>query len=155
LQMTDGYLDRPEATEALFVEDPAADGPGRTEWLRTGDVARLESGGYPIIIDRIDNMIVSGGENIYPEEVQRALEDHDDVREAGVVGLSDETWGEVVAAAVVGADDLTEADLEAHCKEHDTLAEFKRPRRYRFVDELPRSATGTLRREEIATLFED
>ncbi|NIS36457.1 MAG: AMP-binding protein, partial [Actinobacteria bacterium] len=56
LQMTDGYLDRPEATEALFVEGDPDDPAGRTEWLRTGDVARVEEGGYPIIIDRIDNM---------------------------------------------------------------------------------------------------
>jgi fatty-acyl-CoA synthase len=155
LQMTDGCLDRPEATEALFVEDPTADGPGRTEWLRTGDVARLEPGGYPIIIDRIDNMIVSGGENIYPEEVQQALEEHDAVREAGVVGLPDGRWGERVAAAVVVETEATAEDLEVHCRAHEGLADFKRPRQYQFVDELPRSPTGTLRREEVRELFEE
>lgn len=154
LQMTDGYLDRPEATEALFVEDPEAEGSGRTEWLRTGDVARLEDGGYPIIIDRIDNMIVSGGENIYPEEVQRAIEDHDGVREAGVVGVPDERWGEMVVAAVVVEGDVTAEALEAHCKAHDGLADFKRPRQYRFVDELPRSPTGTLLRGPVRELFD-
>jgi len=154
LQMTDGYLDRPEATEALFVEDPRATGPGRTEWLRTGDVARLEARGYPIIIDRIDNMIVSGGENIYPEEVQRALEAHADVRAAGVVGLPDERWGELVAAAVVVDGEVTAEDLETHCQAHEGLADFKRPRQYQFVEELPRSPTGTLLREQVRESFD-
>ncbi|MDZ7702501.1 MAG: AMP-binding protein [Halobacteriales archaeon] len=155
LQMTDGYLDRPEATEALFIEDPDADdSAGRTEWLRTGDVARVEAGGYPIIIDRIDNMIVSGGENIYPEEVQSVLEEHPQVREAGVVGVPNETWGEMVAAAVVAEGELSTDALEAHCLEHDGLARYKRPRQYTFVDELPRSPTGTLLRGQVEELFE-
>lgn len=144
LQMTDEYLDRPEETEALFVEG----------WLRTGDVARVDQDRYPVIVDRIDNMIVSGGENVYPEEVQRALEGHPGVREAAVVGVPDETWGEMVAAAVVADDAVTAEDLEAYCVDHDELADFKRPRQYRFVDELPRSATGTLLRGEVLERFD-
>jgi len=164
LQMTTGYLDRPEATEALFIDDPTGTGEAAVEgvgdslvapghWLRTGDVARVDEDRYPIIVDRVDNMIVSGGENIYPEEVQRALEAHPGVRAAGVVGIPDETWGRLVVAAVVADDGVTEADLEAHCKAGDRLAKFKRPRRYVFVDELPRSATGTLVRGEVVALF--
>lgn len=141
-QMTDGYIGRPEETEALFVDG----------WLRTGDIARLDQDGFPVIIDRVDNMIISGGENVYPEEVQRALEGHPAVREAGVVGLQDDRWGEVVAAAVV-AHDVTEQELDEYCQELDTLADFKRPRKYRFVETLPRSATGTLVRGEIEEFF--
>lgn len=154
LQMTDGYLDRPAATEALFIDDPGA-GDDATPWLRTGDIARIDEDGYLVIVDRVDNMIISGGENIYPEEVQRSIEDHPGVREAGVVGLPDDTWGQRVAAAVVASDDLTEADLEAHCKAHEGLAAFKRPRQYTFVDGLPRSATGTLLRGEVLEMFAD
>ncbi|MFB6352798.1 MAG: class I adenylate-forming enzyme family protein [Halobacteriales archaeon] len=149
LQMTDGYLDRPEATEALFIDDPA----GGDAWLRTGDVARVDEDRYPVIVDRIDNMIVSGGENVYPAEVERALEGHPGVREAAVVGVPDETWGEMVAAAVVAADGTAE-ELEAYCVDHDELADFKRPRQYRFVDELPRTATGTLQRGEVLEWFD-
>jgi len=148
----DGYVDRPEESAAVFVEDPD-DPSGR--WLRTGDVARVDSDGYLVVVDRVDNMLVSGGENVYPEAVQLALTDHPDVRDAGVVGLPDETWGQVVAAAVVADGDVTEADLNEHCLAHDVLADFKRPRRYVFVDELPRTATGTLVRGEVEDLFEE
>ena len=144
LQMTNEYIDRPEETEALLVDG----------WLRTGDVARVDEDGYLVVIDRVDNMILSGGENVYPEEVQHALKDHPRVVDAGVVGVPDETWGQVVAAAVVADEDVTEDALDAHCREHDTLADFKRPRRYVFVAELPRTATGTLVRDEVEELFE-
>jgi len=106
------------------------------------------------VIDRVDNMILSGGENVYPEEVQQALKDHPGVRDAGVVGIPDEEWGHLVVAAVAADEGVTEAELEEHCKAHDTLADFKRPRRYRFVDELPRTATGTLVRGDVEALFE-
>ena len=147
-RMIDGYVDRPEETAGLFVDG----------WLRTGDVARVDADGHLVVIDRIDNMLVSGGENIYPEEVQRALKDHPAVRDAGVVGLPDDRWGELVAAAVVADPEVTEDDLEAHCRAHDTLADFKRPRRYVLLPpdaELPRTATGTLRRGEVEAMFDD
>ena len=151
LQMTPEYIDNPAETEALFVDDPGGDPADR--WLRTGDVATVDEDGYLVVIDRVDNMIVSGGENVYPEEVQHALKDHPGVVDAGVVGLPDEEWGHVVAAAVAAADDVTEEDLDEHCLSHDTLARFKRPRRYVFVDELPRTATGTLVRGEVVDMF--
>ncbi|MFB6352874.1 MAG: class I adenylate-forming enzyme family protein [Halobacteriales archaeon] len=156
-RMIDGYIGRPEESEAIFIEDPTDEaGPGR--WLRTGDVARVDEDRHLVVIDRLDNMIISGGENIYPEEVQRALKDHSGVVDAGVVGLPDETWGQVVAAAVVAESGVTEEDLEEHCREHETLSDFKRPRRYVILptdEELPRTATGTLRRGEVEDLFED
>jgi len=147
--MIDGYVGRPEASEDVFVEDAAGE-----RWLRTGDVASVDEDGYLVVIDRVDNMIVSGGENVYPEEVQRALRDHPRVRDAGVVGLPDERWGQMVAAAVVAEAGVTEEDLDQHCRDHDTLPDFKRPRRYAFVDQLPRTATGTLVRDEVEAQFE-
>ena len=150
LQMIDGYIERPEETEAAFVE--ATD--GGQDWLRTGDVAQVDEDGYLVVIDRVDNMILSGGENVYPEEVQQALKDHPAVRDAGVVGLPDEQWGQLVVAAVVASGDVTEEELEEHCKAHDTLADFKRPRRYVFADELPKTATGTLVRGEVDEMFD-
>jgi fatty-acyl-CoA synthase len=149
-RMIDGYLGR--EAEGLFVEGSGEAG-GR--WLRTGDVARVDDDGYLVVIDRVDNMIISGGENVYPEAVQRALKDHPSVLDAGVVGLPDETWGEVVAAAVAVESDLSESDLDEHCTAHDTLANFKRPRRYVFVDEIPRTATGTLVRDEVVAMFDE
>ncbi|HKJ58200.1 MAG TPA: AMP-binding protein [Halobacteriales archaeon] len=150
-RMIDGYLDRPELSETIFVE--GGGGPD-DRWLRTEDVARVDEGGHLVVIDRVDNMLVSGGENIYPEEVQRALKDHPGVIDAGVVGLPDEEWGQVVAAAVATDGDVNEEELDEHCRDHDTLASFKRPRRYVFVDEVPRTATGTLVRGEVEAMFE-
>lgn len=144
---TDGYIDRPEAEAALFVEDASGD-----RWLRTGDVVRVDDAGGLHVVDRTDNMVVTGGENVYPQEVERALEGHPDVREVAVVGLSHDRWGQQVAAVVVGATD--EGALDRYCLEHDELADFKRPRRYAFADEpLPRSDTGTLLRERIVESY--
>jgi len=151
-RMIDGYLDRPGLSETIFVE--GADGPD-DRWLRTEDVARVDEDGYLVVIDRVDNMLVSGGENIYPEEVQRALKEHPAVIDAGVVGLPDEEWGQVVAAAVATDGEVTEEELDEHCRNHDTLASFKRPRRYVFVDEIPRTATGTLVRGDVEDMFDE
>ncbi|WP_459890685.1 class I adenylate-forming enzyme family protein [Halostagnicola bangensis] len=144
--MTDGYLGEPKQQDETFVDG----------WLRTGDVARVDEDGYLVITDRVDNMINSGGENIYPKEVERALLDHAKVSEVGIVGMPDEKWGQIVSAAVVASDDITEADLGRHCQEHDTLPNFKRPRQYVLLPEetsLPRSSSGTLQREKIKELF--
>ncbi|WP_336023742.1 class I adenylate-forming enzyme family protein [Halobellus salinisoli] len=142
----DGYLDSPKAEERLFVGE---------EWLRTMDIAHVDADGGLHIVDRVDNMIVSGGENVYPQEVQLAVEDHPAVREAAVVGLPDDQWGERIAAVVV-AEDVTEDALDEHCRQHEDLADFKRPRSYVLTaEELPRSDTGNLLRDEIRqTYFE-
>jgi acyl-CoA synthetase (AMP-forming)/AMP-acid ligase II len=135
--MADGYLDNPAAEELLFVDG----------WLRTNDVARVDEGGYLHIVDRVDNMVVSGGENVYPQEVERVFEDHDAVREAVVFGQPDEEWGEVLCTVVSTTGDVTEAELDDFCVDHDGLADFKRPRKYALTDEtLPRTDTGTLQR---------
>jgi len=140
--MSHEYIDNEEATEKSYFDG----------WLRTRDVARIDEEGYLYIVDRVDNMINSGGENVYPAEVERVLGNHPDVAEACVFGLDDEDWGQVVTAVVVtetGAE-LSEEDLEEYCLQHDGLADFKRPRAYAITGEaLPRTDTGTIQREDL------
>jgi acyl-CoA synthetase (AMP-forming)/AMP-acid ligase II len=115
----------------------------RGEWLYIGDLATWDADEYITIVGRKDDMIISGGENVHPTQVEAVLAEHPGVRDAAVVGLPDERWGEIVVAYVVASDpSLDAAALEAHCKDHPMLAAFKRPRLYRFVDELPMTATG-------------
>ncbi|MGQ4557687.1 AMP-binding protein, partial [Halobellus sp. GM3] len=140
--MSHGYIDNEEATAKSYFDG----------WLRTRDVARIDEDDYLTIVDRVDNMIVSGGENIYPAEVERVLENHPDVSEACVFGLDDEQWGQVVTAVVVAEEgvEVTEADLDEYCLQHDGLADFKRPREYAITeDALPRTDTGTIMREDL------
>jgi acyl-CoA synthetase (AMP-forming)/AMP-acid ligase II len=112
-------------------------------WLYIGDLATWDADEYVTIVGRKDDMIISGGENVHPTQVEAVLAEHPGVRDAAVVGLADERWGELVVAYVIASDpSLDAAALEAHCKDHPMLAAFKRPRLYRFVDELPMTATG-------------
>lgn len=134
----DGYIDNPEAEAKTFFG----------EWLRTSDVARIDEDGFLYITDRVDNMFTSGGENIYPAEVERSLDSHEAVEECLVFGQDDAEWGNKVTAIVVADGDVTSEDLEAYCREHDSLANYKRPREYVVrEDPLPRTDTGTVRRE--------
>lgn len=95
------------------------------------------------IVGRKDDMVVSGGENVHPVQVEEALNEHPGIADSLVVGVPDERWGRRVVAYVVRADpSLTAADCEAHCRAHPMLAAYKRPRGYRFVDDLPLTATG-------------
>jgi acyl-CoA synthetase (AMP-forming)/AMP-acid ligase II len=136
--LPDGYVDSPAAEKRSFFG----------EWLRTGDVAEVDEEGYLYVVDRVDNMIISGGENIYPKEVERALTSHAAVEEALVFGREDDHWGEQVTAIVVVDESVDVADLDAYCRAHDSLADFKRPREYAVrSDPLPRTDTGTVARE--------
>ena len=137
---SDGYIDNPTAQERSFFG----------EWLRTRDVARIDEDGYLYVVDRVDNMFTSGGENVYPAEVERELERHGAVREALVFGVEDDHWGRRVTAVVVTHDSVGEEDLDAFCRESDDLADFKRPRAYALrTGPLPRTDTGTVKREEV------
>lgn len=139
-----GYWNQPEATRAALDEDG---------WLRTGDVARVDDDGYLYIVDRLKDMFISGGENVYPAEVERALHTHPDVAECAVVGVPDPTWGEVGRAVVVpraGAR-LTEAELLDHLD--GRLARYKIPRSVVLCDELPHNASGKLVRTRVRALF--
>jgi long-chain acyl-CoA synthetase len=131
--VTPGYFERPEETAAALTPDG---------WLRTGDGGYVDADGYLFLTDRIKDMIVSGGENVYPIEVEDALARHPDVAEAAVIGIPDERWGETVKAFVVLRPGRRPApdELAAFAREH--LAGYKLPRSFEFVDELPRTASG-------------
>lgn len=116
-------------------------------WYHSGDLGYFDEDGYLWIADRVDDMIISGGENIYPREVEDVLFEHPGVLDAAVLGEPDERWGErVVAFIVKKASALTADDLERLCKESSKLADYKRPRRYIFVDQLPRNASGKIQK---------
>ncbi|HZO78622.1 MAG TPA: AMP-binding protein [Solirubrobacteraceae bacterium] len=135
-----GYWDRPRATAESF-----ADG-----WFRTGDLAGVDAEGCVTILGRSKELIISGGLNVYPREVEEVLLAHPDVAEVAVVGTPSDEWGEVVTAFVVPAGDRrTEEPLLAFAAQQ--LAPFKRPRRLHFVDSLPRNALGKVVKHDLAT----
>jgi long-chain acyl-CoA synthetase len=112
-------------------------------WLRTGDLGMLDESGFLTLVDRSKDMIISGGSNIYPREIEEVLLTHPLVKECAVIGTPDPQWGETPLAFVVPCGDApSAAELDALCLDH--LARFKRPRAYRFVDELPKSAYGKI-----------
>lgn len=121
-------------------------------WLPTGDIGTLDPDGFLRLVDRKKDMIRTGGENVASSEIERVLLAHDAVVDCAVVAADDPRWGEVPAAFVVPADaaSLTTIELDDHCAMH--LARFKRPAMYRFVDELPRNATGKVRKVELRRL---
>ena len=132
-----GYWNRPDADEKAI----------RDGWYHTGDVGRLDEDGDLWLDGRLDDMIVSGGENVHPLEVEDVLARHPGVREVAVVGAPDDRLGHRVVAVVVG--EATADELDAHCLASDTLARFKRPREYRFVPELPKSPSGKILRRRM------
>jgi long-chain acyl-CoA synthetase len=134
-----GYFNQPEATAAALVDG----------WLHTGDAGALDDEGYVYLKDRIKDMIVSGGENIYPAEVENVLFEHPSVREVAVVGVPDERWGEVPKAYIVLA---PEAELDAdalllHARER--IAAYKLPKHFEAIAALPRTASGKVMRREL------
>lgn len=136
--VADGYLNRPEKTEEAW----------RGGWFYTGDIARQDEGGHYYILGRKDNMIITGGENVYPSEVEEALYSHDDVKEVVVFGNPDEEWGEKVMAVVATETaDLSGVVLDEFLD--GRLAKFKQPKEYVFTDELPKSGSGKVQRQTI------
>ncbi|MCR4418771.1 MAG: long-chain-fatty-acid--CoA ligase [Clostridia bacterium] len=121
----------------------------RDGWLFTGDIGLMDQDGYLYLVDRKDDMIVTGGENVYPSYVENVLCRHPAVKEAAVVGLPDEKWGEMVTAAVALWPETvaTEEELLEHCKPH--LAGYERPKRVVILQELPKSPTGKILRREV------
>ncbi|MDD7964785.1 acyl-CoA synthetase [Actinomycetospora lemnae] len=135
-----GYWERPAESAAAFVDG---------DWFRTGDVLRVDDDGWADVVDRVKDVIISGGENIYPAEVEAVLVARDEVADAAVVGVPDERWGEVGAAYVQlrPGRALDEDALRAHLEAH--LARYKIPKYLVAVDALPRNATGKIRRVEL------
>ena len=138
-----GYHHRPDADERAI----------RDGWYFTGDIGHLDSDGDLWIVGRVDDMIITGGENVHPVEVEDVLAEHPAVAEAAVIGAPDERWGQRVVAFVVPTADAAatpDADaLDRHFRETADIAGFKRPREYRFVDQLPKSSSGKLLRREL------
>jgi len=132
-----GYWRNPEATAAAFTEDG---------WLRTGDVAECDDEGFYRLKGRLKDMYISGGENVYPAEVEAVLHEHPLVADAAVVGVPDERWGEVGVAFVV-ADGVSDEELRAWCAER--LARFKVPVSFRFIGEIPRNGMGKAQKQEL------
>ncbi len=132
-----GYWNRPDADARAL----------RGGWYFTGDMGYLDEAGDLFVSGRVDDMIISGGENIHPVEVEDALARHPDVADVAVIGEPDERWGErVVAFVVARRAGLTAADLDRHCVERADLARFKRPRRIVFVERIPKTASGKILR---------
>ena len=131
-----GYWNRPDADAKAI----------RGGWYFTGDVGRVDHEGDLWIVGRVDDMIISGGENVHPLEVEEVLARHPSVRDVAVVGAPDDRWGQRIVAVVVADPGTTSEELDAHCLADETLARFKRPREYRFVDELPKSPSGKILR---------
>jgi acyl-CoA synthetase (AMP-forming)/AMP-acid ligase II len=141
----DCYWKLPEKTAEAF----------RGDYCTVGDMARRDEDGYIYLVDRKSNMIISGGENVYPSEVEAILGAHPAVRDVAVIGLPDEKWGERVHAVVIVHDGarVSEAELLAWCK--DRLAGYKRPRSCSFLreEEMPRTATGKILHRVLKTKF--
>ena len=134
-----GYWNRPDATEESIKDG----------WFATGDMARIDEDGYFFIVDRKKDMIIRGGYNVYPREIEEVLYEHPAVREAAVVGMPHDELGEEVAAAVAvkEGEQVDEAALRDFVKEH--VAAYKYPRKIFFVDELPKGPTGKILKREI------
>ena len=138
-----GYWQDPEAT----VEAMSGD------WLHTGDVAERDADGFYRIRDRVKDMYISGGENVYPAEVESVLADHPDIVEAAIIGVPDDRWGEVGVAFVVVRRDVSPEQLASWCKER--VAAFKVPKSFRVIDELPRSGMNKVLKPELAKRIEE
>ncbi|KUI39651.1 long-chain fatty acid--CoA ligase [Mycobacterium sp. GA-1199] len=137
-QLMKGYHNKPEATAEAITDDG---------WFRTGDIGRIDDDGYIFVEDRLKDMIISGGENIYSIEVERVIAEHPAVTDVAVIGVPDEKWGEVVKAVVSVEDSVAPEDLIAWCRER--LAAYKCPKTVDITDELPRNPTGKILKKEL------
>ncbi len=137
-QNMSGYLNRPEATAETITAD---------DWVRTGDVGRLDADDYVYIEDRLKDMIITGGENVYGPEVESVLIEHPAIADAAIIGVPDDFWGESVKAIVVATTDIDPGDIIEFCRQH--LAGYKCPRTVDFVPSLPRNASGKILKTEL------
>ncbi|MEL6864547.1 MAG: long-chain fatty acid--CoA ligase [Bacteroidota bacterium] len=133
--VTPGYWKNEAATQKAFHHD----------WFKTGDRVRQDEEGYLFVVDRIKNMFISGGENVYPAEIERVLLAHPKISEAAVVAMPDEKWGESGKAFIVAQEALTAAEIKTYCSAQ--LAKFKVPKSVVFLQELPKNDTGKINRK--------
>jgi malonyl-CoA/methylmalonyl-CoA synthetase len=141
--VTPGYLNKPEETAKAFEQG----------WFRTGDLGKVDDDGYYYLTDRCKHVIISGGENISPKEVEGVINALDDVLESSVVGIQDEKWGEKVVAAVVkkAESGIKTGEIQAYCKEH--LHNWKCPKEIVFLEELPKNTMGKVLKEDVKKHF--
>ena len=132
-----GYWQQPEASAAAL----------RDGWLWTGDVGRMDDEGFLTLLDRSKDLVISGGNNIYPREIEEVLLTHPAVAEVAVIGRPDAQWGEALVAYLVARSPVAPAELEAHCLER--IARYKRPKLWRFVDALPKNNYGKVLKTEL------
>jgi len=137
--VADGYFGLPEKTAQTWTDG----------WFRTGDLAEVDEEGFYHIYGRMDNMIISGGENIYPSEVEEALYSHPQIDEVVVLGVPDDEWGKIVKAVVAtsSGDEVPTNEIREFLE--NRLARFKHPKEYTFVEELPKSGTGKIERQAV------
>ncbi|MEE2034881.1 acyl-CoA synthetase [Rhodococcus chondri] len=141
-----GYWNKPDATASAFTDG---------DWFRSGDVGVPDDDGFVTIVDRLKDMIISGGENIYPAEVEAAILDLPGVVGCAVFGVPDEKWGEVGRAAVTLAEGATLTDAEFFSHLTGRLAKYKIPASLIVLDEIPRNATGKIRKDKLRAMFSD
>ena len=140
-QLMKGFLGKPEETAAVITDDG---------WFRTGDMGKVDAEGFVFVEDRLKDMIISGGENIYSPEVERVLAEHPAVMECAIIGVPDDTWGETVKAVVALKPDTSaspEDEIIEYCREH--LAHFKCPKSVDIVEALPRNPTGKILKKDL------
>jgi fatty-acyl-CoA synthase len=137
------YWNRPDATRDAY------DG----EWFRSGDIGHLDEDGYLIVSDRLKDMIISGGENIYPAEVEQLIMELPEVESVAVIGVPDHRWGEVPLAVAACRREITAEAVLAHLK--GRIAKYKIPKAVVFVDELPRTASGKIRKADLRERFRE
>jgi acyl-CoA synthetase (AMP-forming)/AMP-acid ligase II len=143
-QLMLGYWNNPAATREAIVDG----------WYHTGDIAQLHDEGFLTIVDRAKDMIISGGLNVYPAEVERVLGQHPDIDDVCVVGLPDDRWGEVVAAAIVCRNGSTLDAPALGDWSDEQLAGYKKPRVVLLLDELPKGSTGKISKRDVRVLLE-
>jgi acyl-CoA synthetase (AMP-forming)/AMP-acid ligase II len=140
-----GYYKNPEATAEVL----------QGGWLKTGDLGRFDEEGYLYIVGRVKDMIIHGGQNVYPQQVENVISTHEAVEECCVVGVEEARWGQEILAAIKVKEghSLTEKEVVEYSRER--LAAYKCPKFVRMVDEFPKTATGKIRKVEIAERFAD
>ena len=134
-----GYWNLPDETKKTLKDG----------WLRTGDAGYMDADGYVYVHDRVKDMIVSGGENVYPAEVESAIFGHESISDVAVIGIPDEKWGEAVKAIVVLKDGKTASEKEMIDFTRERIAGFKSPKSVDFISELPRNPSGKILKKEL------
>ena len=139
-----GYLNNPEATKSAFWDGG---------WFRSGDVGIFDENGYLFIVDRLKDMIITGGENVYSLEVEEVLYRHPDIQECAVIGLPDKEWGERVVACIITKKgvSLNKIEIKEHMKSH--LSSFKVPKEFMVMEDFPRSPAGKTLKRDLRTII--